>query len=367
MFVDHAVIIVRAGAGGNGHVSFRREKYVSKGGPDGGNGGDGGSVVVLADEGMSTLYDFRHQRLWAAQDGENGGAKQCSGHAGEDLVIRLPPGTMLFRRSSDELVHDLKAGDRVVIAKGGRGGWGNEHFKRSNYQAPKSAEAGEPGEELEIRLELKLIAEVGIIGKPNAGKSTLLAALTNATPKVANYPFTTLSPQLGVAELIGERSVVLADVPGLIEGAASGAGLGHDFLRHIERTRIVVHLLDLRPEDASDPSENYRTIREELKQYSEALADKPEIVVLNKSDLFEGEKELSAAVKRVAKDLRLRMDRDVVVVSGASRKNLDVLLERLWRELHPGESDEAGSGWKGVTARLGGGSASGAEGGSSGV
>lgn len=346
MFVDRALIIVRAGSGGNGHVSFRREKFVAKGGPDGGNGGDGGSVVVQAEEGMSTLYDFRHQRLWAANDGDAGGAKQCSGLAGPDLIIKLPPGTMIFNHATGDLIHDLQPGDRVVIAKGGRGGWGNEHYKSSTNQTPRNSEPGEIGPELEVRLELKLIAEVGIIGKPNAGKSTLLAALTRANPKIANYPFTTLSPQLGVAELPGRdtRRIIFADVPGLIEGAATGAGLGHDFLRHIERTKVIVHLLDLQPEDDSDPAENYRLIREELRQHSQALADKVELVVLNKTDLFASPKEATAAIKRVAKELGLRPDRDMLSISGAARQGLDELQERLWKMLHTTGKDQPG--WK---------------------
>lgn len=344
MFVDRALIIVRAGKGGDGRVSFRREKFESKGGPDGGNGGQGGSVVIVAEEGMSTLYDFRHQRLWAAQDGEPGGAKQCSGAAGEDLLVRLPPGTMLFDADTGELVHDLKPGERVVVAKGGKGGWGNEHFKRSDNQAPRNADPGEPGEERRLRLELKLIAEAGIIGKPNAGKSTLLAALTRANPKIANYPFTTLSPQLGVAELPGERRVIFADVPGLIEGAAGGAGLGHEFLRHIERTRVVVHLLDIYPEDESDPAENYRAVRAELAAYTQALADKPELIVLNKADLAPSEADLKARVKALCAALELRADRDVLVISGAARKGLDELLERVWRLLHP-QGSQAEPGW----------------------
>lgn len=338
------MIIVRAGKGGDGRVSFRREKFESKGGPDGGNGGDGGSVIIVAEEGMSTLYDFRHQRLWAAQDGEPGGAKQCSGAAGEDLLVRLPPGTMLFDADTGELVHDLKPGERVVVARGGKGGWGNEHFKRSDNQAPRHADPGQPGEERRLRLELKLIAEAGIIGKPNAGKSTLLAALTRANPKIANYPFTTLSPQLGVAELSGERRIIFADVPGLIEGAASGAGLGHEFLRHIERTRVVVHLLDIYPEDESDPAENYRAVRAELAAYSQALADKPELVVLNKADLAPSEADLKARVKALCAALELRADRDVLVISGAARKGLDELLERVWRLLHP-QGSKAEPGW----------------------
>jgi GTP-binding protein len=282
VFVDQAIIQVKAGSGGPGAVSFRREMFEPKGGPNGGDGGKGGDVIVAAEEGMSTLYDFRHQTLWSAPNGESGGRKQCTGAAGKDLIIRLPPGTLLFNAESAELIHDLKPGEQVIVAKGGRGGFGNEHFKSSTNQTPKNATPGEPGEELRLRLELKLIAEVGIVGLPNAGKSTLLAALTAATPKIADYPFTTLSPQLGVATLDGTRRIILADIPGLIEGASQGAGLGHDFLRHIERTKVIVHLLDSRPQDESNPSDNYRLIREELKQYSPELADKPELVVLTR-------------------------------------------------------------------------------------
>lgn len=342
MFVDRAIILVRAGKGGDGKVSFRREKYEAKGGPNGGNGGDGGNVVIQAEEGMSTLYDFRHQRLWKAPDGEPGGQKQCSGKAGDDLVIHLPPGTLLFNHATGQLVHDLKPGERVVVAKGGVGGWGNEHFKRSDHQTPRHADPGQPGEELELRLELKLIAEVGIVGKPNAGKSTLLAALTKATPKIANYPFTTLSPQLGVAELDSVRRIILADIPGLIEGASRGAGLGHDFLRHIERTRLIVHLLDANPDDGSEPADNYRLIREELRRYSVDLADKPELIVVNKADLFDDPKDLDRRVKRLCKDLDLRRDA-VLVISGATGHGLRDLLERLWSMLHP--AGRALAGW----------------------
>ncbi len=344
MFVDRAIIQIRAGKGGDGAVSFRREKGEPKGGPDGGNGGDGGNVVVVSDEGLSTLYDFRHQSLWYAQDGEPGGRKQCSGKAGKDLAIRLPPGTMIFIEPTGQLVHDLKPGETVVIARGGKGGFGNEHFKRSNYQTPRAAEPGEPGEEFRLRLELKLIAEAGFVGKPNAGKSTLLAALTAATPKIANYPFTTLSPQLGVAELDATRRIVIADIPGLIEGAAEGAGLGHDFLRHIERTRVIVHLLDACPEDGSDPVQAYRTIREELRRYSDALAGKPEVVVLNKSDLLMTDKERAALSKRVAKEIGLKNAGQLLVISAAARQGLKPLLERLWAMLH--EPSYETPGWK---------------------
>ncbi len=344
MFVDKAVITVRAGSGGNGAVSFRREIFEPKGGPNGGNGGRGGNVVVVADPGMSTLYDFRDQKVWAAANGEPGKGKQCTGADGEDLIIRLPPGTLIYNADTGELIHDLKPGDSVIVARGGRGGWGNEHFKSSTYQTPKHAEPGEPGEEFRLRLELKLIAEVGIAGLPNAGKSTLLAALTAATPKIANYPFTTLSPQLGVAPLDAGRRIIFADIPGLIEGAAQGAGLGHDFLRHIERTRVIVHLLDIAPMDESNPADNYRLIREELRQYSEALADKPELVVLNKADLLPPE-EAQEVLKRIARELDLLPGRDILLISAAAREGLKPLLERLWAMLHP--ADFKPEGWAG--------------------
>ncbi|HYF13520.1 MAG TPA: GTPase ObgE [Phycisphaerales bacterium] len=344
MFVDQAIIHIQAGKGGDGAVSFRRETMEPKGGPDGGNGGDGGDVILQAESGMSTLYDFRHQASWTAGDGENGGGKQCSGLRGKDLILRLPPGTMLFNADTGELIHDLKEGERVVIAKGGRGGWGNEHFKRSTNQTPKNAEPGQPGQEFRVRLELKLIAEVGLVGLPNAGKSTLLAALTRATPKIANYPFTTLSPQLGVCEVDGTRRMVIADIPGLIEGASGGAGLGHDFLRHVERTKVIVHVVDCQPDNQLDPAENYRTIREELAAYSPALAEKPEIVALNKIDLLTDEKALAKIAKSVAKAAGVRLDRDVFTISGAAKQGLRPLLERLWAELHP--RNETVAGWK---------------------
>jgi GTP-binding protein len=350
VFVDTALITVRAGDGGAGAVSFRREKFDPKGGPDGGNGGDGGSVIFISEEGMSTLFDFRHQRHWAAQPGDAGGRKQCSGAAGKDLIVKVPPGTLVYNADTNEIMHDIRPGDRVVVAKGGRGGFGNEHFKRSTNQTPRTAEPGEAGEQFNVRLELKLIADVGIVGKPNAGKSTLLAALTAANPKIANYPFTTLSPQLGVAELDGARRLVLADIPGLIEGASHGAGLGHDFLRHIERTRILLHLVELAPEDGSNPAENYRVIRGELAGYSRELADRREIIVFNKADLFEDESERRQAVNDLCRELDLVPDRDALVISGASRLGLDDLLDRLWKELHP--TDDV-SGWRSADANAG--------------
>jgi GTPase len=344
MFVDQAVISVKAGNGGAGCVSFRREKYIPKGGPDGGNGGDGGSVILIADENINTLFDFRGHHHWEAQDGEAGRGSQQSGAAGRDCIIRMPPGTMVFDAKSGEMIVDLAPGESFTVAKGGAGGWGNEHYKRSTNQTPRRADAGEPGEQRTLRLELKLIAEVGIIGLPNAGKSTLLAALTRANPKIADYPFTTLSPQLGIAELDTTRRIIFADIPGLIEGAAHGAGLGHDFLRHVERTKVLLHLLDAQPPDGSNPADNYTKIRAELHGYSPLLAEKQELIALNKLDL------LSAADQQKAmEDLRagLRLGHSDVVlgISGASRQNLRDLLEQLWRMLHPNPGEKV-EGWK---------------------
>ncbi|QOI99675.1 MAG: GTPase ObgE [Phycisphaeraceae bacterium] len=344
MFVDRAVITVRAGKGGDGKVSFRRGKYEPKGGPNGGNGGKGGDVVIVSEDGMSTLYDLRFQAVYAAQDGEAGGQKQCSGKDGEDFVLKLPPGTMIFDHQTGAMMHDLGPGGRHVIAKGGRGGFGNEHFKSSINQAPRTAEAGEPGQQFQVRLELKLIAEVGLIGMPNAGKSTLLKALTRANPKIADYPFTTLSPQLGIAEVDGQRRIVLADIPGLIEGAAGGAGLGLDFLRHVERTRVLVHLLDASPPDGTKPADNYRTVRRELEQYSVELAERPELIVLNKMDLFPDDASRRKALLAVCRDLELRPGTEALAISGAAGVGLPELLERLWLMLHP--RAEQNSGWK---------------------
>ena len=335
MFIDRAVITVKAGDGGNGCVAFRREKYIPKGGPTGGDGGRGGDVVFQAEDGMHTLYDFRGIPLWEAQNGEPGRGKQCHGADGKDLIIRLPAGTLIYDNATAELIHDLKPGETFTVAKGGKGGWGNEHFKSSTNQTPRTASPGEKGQQFEVRFELKLIADVGFVGKPNAGKSTLLAALTRAHPKIADYPFTTLSPQLGIAELEGGRRLVLADIPGLIEGAAQGAGLGHDFLRHIERTRAIVHLLDISPTDGSTPVENYRVVRRELAEYSEELANKPEVIALNKTDLVPDDAERRKLVKKICKELDLIPGRDVIELSGAARQGLKELLERMWSTLYP--------------------------------
>ncbi len=246
VFIDEAEITVKGGNGGNGCISFRREKYIPKGGPKGGDGGRGGDVIFFADENVNTLFDFSGQHHWAAPNGEPGRGKQQYGLAGEDMVVRVPPGTLVYNKETGDLIVDMSpAGMQFVIAKGGKGGFGNEHYKSPTNQAPKNAQPGEIGAQVRLKLELKLIADVGIVGLPNAGKSTLLSSISDAKPKIANYPFTTLQPQLGIAVLDGKRRLVFADIPGLIEGAAEGAGLGHEFLRHIERTKILVHLVDI--------------------------------------------------------------------------------------------------------------------------
>ena len=282
MFIDQAEIEVKSGRGGDGMVHFHREKYVPRGGPDGGDGGRGGSVFLEVRPTLNTLAAFRHTARYIAGDGKGGGSNNKSGKSAEDLVVLVPPGTVVYDAARGDLVGDLTApGQRLLICKGGRGGRGNPHFKSSINQIPRTAERGEPGEQKRLRLELKLIADIGIVGAPNAGKSTLLSVLTNAKPKIASYPFTTIEPNLGVAEVDSETSVVLADIPGLVEGAAQGVGLGHDFLRHIQRTRVLIHLLDGL---ADDPLEDFAQINTELGLFDPNLPKKPQIVALNKID-----------------------------------------------------------------------------------
>ncbi|MFN0010060.1 MAG: Obg family GTPase CgtA [Phycisphaerales bacterium] len=356
MFVDRATITVRAGNGGPGAVAFRRMKYEPKGGPNGGNGGHGGDVIFEADEGRNTLLDFRGHPDWEAQDGEPGGKKQCTGGDGQHCIIRVPVGTLVYNQATHELMVDMnQPGQRHTIARGGRGGFGNEHYKSATNQTPTHAHEGFPGERFTLKLELKLLADVGLVGLPNAGKSTLLAALTRATPKIADYPFTTLAPQLGVAELdggqatarapvgaggsgggsqrVGRRRIVIADLPGLIEGASQGLGLGHDFLRHIERTRVIVHVLDAQPSDSSQPAKNYKLIRKELAGYSDHLAQRDEVIVLNKVDLIPDKAQRDAAVKKLRSDLKLGRDVEVLPLSGAAHMGTQDLLERLWTML----------------------------------
>jgi GTP-binding protein len=283
MFIDQATITVRSGQGGDGVVHFRKEKYVPRGGPDGGDGGRGGDVIFRVTRGLTTLYHLQRRHLWEADSGKRGSKSKSSGKSGEDLYVDVPAGTIVYDAESGAVIADLTEEDQtLIIAKGGRGGRGNQHFANSRNQTPHIAEKGEPAEERLVRLELKLIADIGIVGVPNAGKSTFLAALTNATPKIADYPFTTLQPNLGVAQLDDYNSVVLADIPGLIEGAHMGVGLGHDFLRHVQRTRVLIHLLDGIGED---PVADLAQINTELALFDEDLGEKPQVVAVNKADL----------------------------------------------------------------------------------
>lgn len=328
MFVDEAIIHIKAGDGGNGCLSFRREKYIPKGGPDGGDGGNGGSVIFVGDINKNTLLDFAGRHHWRAERGEHGMGKKMYGKAGKDLVIHVPVGTLIHDTGAGILLADLDAPNKqAVIAQGGKGGRGNWHFKSSTNQTPRYAEPGTEGQERNIRLELKLIADVGLVGMPNAGKSTLLSVVSAARPKIADYPFTTLDPQLGIAELDGDRRIVIADIPGLIEGAQHGAGLGHSFLRHIERTKIIVHLLDLFPQDGSNPAENYRKIRRELEAFSPELARKKEVIVANKIDLAMDDE----ALNQLREELK---DKEITPLSGATRRGIDDLMDRLWKALH---------------------------------
>lgn len=340
MFVDHATIHVRAGKGGDGAVSFYRAKYQPKGGPDGGDGGNGGSVLLVADNNVNTLYSFRGHHHWHADAGEPGTSESCHGASAEDTTLLVPPGTLVYDDQTGELITDLGPGQTFVIAKGGRGGFGNEHFKGALNQTPRQSTPGEPGEERTLRLELKLIADVGLVGLPNAGKSTLLQALTRANPKIANYPFTTLSPQLGICAIDAARRIVIADIPGLIEGAAEGHGLGHDFLRHIERTRVIAHLIEAEPADGSDPLENYKKIHAELAAYSTILAEKPEIIVISKADLVL-EEDQEQLVRDIRTGLQLGHKEEVIVISSASMQGIEELKNLLWDML----SKQPESGW----------------------
>jgi GTP-binding protein len=341
-FVDEAVIEVHAGDGGNGAVSFRREKYVPRGGPDGGDGGRGGSIRIVADRNINTLIDYRYSRLFRAQRGENGRGADQYGKGGEDIVLRVPVGTVVTDADSGERLADLaRDGERALVAKGGRGGLGNLHFKSSTNRAPRQSTPGEKGEARRLRLELRVLADVGLLGMPNAGKSTLIRAISAARPKVADYPFTTLAPNLGVVRTDENRSFVVADIPGLIEGAAEGAGLGHQFLRHLQRTRLLLHVVDIAPPDPeADPVKDARAIVAELRKYDVALHAKPRWLVLNKLDLLP-EDGREARAKAFAKAFRWKGPVfSVAAISGEGCRPL-VYAIQAWLDAHPAEPAEA--------------------------
>ena len=321
MFIDEVEIYVKSGSGGNGAVHFRREKYVPRGGPDGGDGGRGGDVILEVKPTLNTLYSFRHTSRFVARDGKPGAKQNMYGRGADDLVVHVPPGTIVYELDSGGVLGDLtKPGQQVTVCKGGRGGRGNTHFKSSTNQAPRAAEKGEPGEEKHLRLELKLIADIGIVGVPNAGKSTLLSVLTNAKPKIASYPFTTLEPNLGVAEVDDKTRVVLADIPGLIEGASQGAGLGHEFLRHIQRTRVLIHVLDgLSP----DPLADFNQINAELAIFDPALEEKLQLVAFNKID----QPEVKAHWPEIKKKVK-KLGFESVAISAMARTGIRELLQK---------------------------------------
>ncbi len=341
-FVDEAIIEVHAGNGGNGCVGFRREKFIPFGGPDGGDGGGGGSVWLIADEGINTLVDFRHERKFRAKRGQDGMGRQMAGKSGDDLVIRVPVGTVVVNTATDEEIGDLaEHGQRLLVARGGHGGLGNMHFKSSVNRAPRKATPGTQGEERELRLELKVLADVGLLGFPNAGKSTLIRAVSAATPKVADYPFTTLQPHLGVVRIEADRSFVIADIPGLIEGAADGAGLGIQFLKHLSRTRVLLHVVDMAPlDDVTDPVEEVRALERELEEFDRDLLKKPRWLVLNKMDMLapdEREKVAKAIVKK------LKWKQPWYMISAIGREGtwpLCLDIQRFFDELKAAADDE---------------------------
>jgi len=334
MFIDQAQIWVKAGDGGHGCVSFRREKFIPKGGPDGGDGGKGGDVYFRAVENLDTLLDFAGKHHWQAQNGQPGSGNNRHGANGRDLIVKVPPGTLIYDTDLNLLLKDLnEIGVEARVCFSGRGGRGNKAFATSTNQTPRYAEPGKEGQERNIRLELKLIADVGLVGMPNAGKSTLISRCSAARPKIADYPFTTVEPVLGIVELSGFRRFVMADIPGLIEGAHAGAGLGHEFLKHIERTTILAHILDIMPTDGSDPAENYKTVRSELERHSEALARKQEVVVANKIDLDPD--------GRIVENLRSKLDKDIHSVSAVTGEGIKELSESLWQKVKKVRTENA--------------------------
>jgi GTP-binding protein len=326
MFVDRVILYVKGGDGGLGLCSFRREKYVPRGGPDGGDGGHGGSVIVRAVAGADNLADVVHRKHWRAKRGGAGGPKECHGRNAEDLIIPVPPGTLVLDRDRGHILKDLtESSQQVTVAHGGRGGRGNKAFATAVNRAPRQHEPGEPGEERWIVLELKVIADAGLIGLPNAGKSTLLSRLSRATPEIADYPFTTKHPNLGIVTIGDEQAFVLADLPGLIEGAHAGVGLGHEFLRHVERTRVLVHLVEPSPPDSGDPLENYRTVRRELELHDPRLAEKPEVVAVSKSELTGSD--------QVRDRLERELGRDVLAISAVTGQGLSRLVAAIVERL----------------------------------
>ena len=332
-FVDKVNIFVQAGHGGNGCMSFRREKYIAAGGPDGGDGGHGGSVVLRVDTGMTTLMDFRYKRKYTAPAGGNGQGSNMKGKNGEDLIIRVPLGTVVRDADTGEVIKDMSDQEDFVLAKGGRGGWGNQHFATPTRQAPRFAKAGLPGESHDVVLELKLLADVGLVGFPNVGKSTLLSVVSGANPKIANYHFTTLFPNLGVVYLGEGESFVMADIPGIIEGASEGVGLGHDFLRHIDRCRLVVHIVDVSGSEGRDPVEDFITINNELSQYSPELARRPMIVVANKIDILQDPENLTR-LREYTDSLGLPLYEMSAAIHKGTRELMRVIYNRL-QELPP--------------------------------
>lgn len=326
MFVDRVTVEVEAGRGGDGCVSFRREKFIPRGGPDGGDGGDGGSILVVAQEGIDTLAALVHRKHWRAKSGTAGSGSNRHGANAEDIVIRVPPGTVIIDADGDFVLKDLaESGDTVCAARGGKGGKGNARFKSATNQAPRQHTPGGEGERRRLTFELKVIADVGLLGKPNAGKSTLLSRVSRARPEIADYPFTTKIPNLGIVQIDMDRSLVMADIPGLIEGAHAGAGLGHEFLRHVERTRVLVHLVEPEPIDGTDPIANYQSIRGELAEYDVDLADRPEIVAVSKAEL--------PGAEEVRAELAAAIDREVLSFSSVTGAGLNELMRRTYEVL----------------------------------
>lgn len=330
MFIDTAKIWIHAGKGGDGKVSFHREKYIASGGPDGGDGGRGGSVIFQVDDNLATLMDFRYKRKYTAPPGENGGSKRCTGKDGKSLIIRVPRGTILRDAKTGQIIKDLSDNEPFVAAKGGNGGWGNTHFATATRQTPRFAKPGLPGEEREIQLELKLLADVGLVGFPNVGKSTLLSMASAARPKIANYHFTTLVPNLGVVSIGEGESFVMADIPGIIEGASEGAGLGHDFLRHIDRCRLLLHIVDAAGSEGRDPIDDLEKINSELAQYSISLENRPQIVVANKIDLIsEEDHEILAMIREWAENHGFMY----MEMSAATNQGVRELMYATWEAL----------------------------------